>query len=1117
MRSLRVSALVLLTLLVPRESHGEAILRFATTLQGGVEVTGNTLGLAGGAGSDAPGTNGSIGTFISDGSASTDDSFPMGTTDDWTRNRSEADLVLPAGALVVHAELVWGGSTAYGAEDVRASLDSAVRFETPTGAFDVSPDPASAQDIGLASDGGFDVNYYVRSADVTPLVADGGVGRYALGGVPGTQDAAIAELNAAGWTLLVAYQHNGSPSRNVSIFVSADWVDEFREHDVRARGFCAPPSGAVFGNVVVGAMEGDAHFTGDSLEIQAPSGSGFVALSGPRNPESNFFGSQINDVFGRLDTSGSFGDRNHDPIAGRNVSGARQGWDITAIELSSADGQLANAQRSTVLRARTEGDSFTITNLAFEIDVNAPEFDVEDVVSASPTDVVAGSRVEFGYVLRNLGAADAEAVRFVHPLPSGLSLAAGSFRIDGVAGDIDGGAVFGPDLTTGVRVGDVGIGDVKEITFAVVVGEIPAPPADPRWTVSGTWNYEWRACPDAPPLTGGTVSPPVVLEAASLRLSLISEPDVDAVLEPHDRLGMTVTITNPGRAATSAAELVFPIPSGTRYVRNSARLNGVGVADVAGTLPFASARPVSAPGRAPGVIGAGESATLVFGLEIAPDSSDRVVSRASIDADGAGSSPPMSDTLTHTVDTDVDGDGVMNWDEDLDGSDDLRDDDTDGDGLPDYLDLDDDGDGFTTPEEDVDRDGDPRDDDTDADGIPNYLDPDDDGDGIDNIDDNCPWVHNPDQADTDGDGIGDACEGDRDADTIPDGEDNCVDIPNRGQIDSDGDGIGNACDDDDDNDTILDVDDNCPLTPNTSQIDQDGDGVGDACDSDRDGDGLNEAAEEIRGTDPANPDTDFDGLSDGLEVLDEDPTDPLDPDTDDDGLCDGAIDVLPDCVAGEDRNADGVVDSDESDPNAFDTDDGGVDDGTEVGRGTDPLDPSDDLIGDRDRDGDGLTDDEEAEIGTNPADPDTDADGVEDGTEARGNTDPLNPDTDGDDLCDGPRDVAGICDAGEDLDADGEVDVGETDPADPDTDDGGIDDGTEVLADGTDPLDPSDDMVEQPWRDRPVSSEEDGATLPEDGVRITGGSCLCGTTPRAPEWPALVLVVCGLLWVRRRA
>ena len=41
-----------------------------------------------------------------------DGGFPPGTTSDWRLNRSEASLRLPAGARVIRAELLWGGTFA---------------------------------------------------------------------------------------------------------------------------------------------------------------------------------------------------------------------------------------------------------------------------------------------------------------------------------------------------------------------------------------------------------------------------------------------------------------------------------------------------------------------------------------------------------------------------------------------------------------------------------------------------------------------------------------------------------------------------------------------------------------------------------------------------------------------------------------------------------------------------------------------------------------------------------------------------------------------------------------------------------------------------------------------
>ncbi|AUS06177.1 hypothetical protein [Pseudotamlana carrageenivorans] len=86
-----------------------------------------------------------------------------------------------------------------------------------------------------------------------------------------------------------------------------------------------------------------------------------------------------------------------------------------------------------------------------------------------------------------------------------------------------------------------------------------------------------------------------------------------------------------------------------------------------------------------------------------------------------------------TVLTEADDDGISSIFEDLDGDDDFTNDDTDNDGIPNYLDADDDGDNILTKDENPDPngDGDPSDaQDTDGDGIPDYLDDDDDGDGV---------------------------------------------------------------------------------------------------------------------------------------------------------------------------------------------------------------------------------------------------------------------------------------------------------------------------------------------------------------------------------------------------
>lgn len=86
-----------------------------------------------------------------------------------------------------------------------------------------------------------------------------------------------------------------------------------------------------------------------------------------------------------------------------------------------------------------------------------------------------------------------------------------------------------------------------------------------------------------------------------------------------------------------------------------------------------------------------------------------------------------------TVLTEDDNDGIPAALEDINGNGNLDDDDTDEDGIPNYLDVDDDGDNVLTVNEkpDPNGDGDISDAlDTDGDGIPNYLDNDDDNDDV---------------------------------------------------------------------------------------------------------------------------------------------------------------------------------------------------------------------------------------------------------------------------------------------------------------------------------------------------------------------------------------------------
>jgi hypothetical protein len=314
------------------------------------------------------------------------------------------------------------------------------------------------------------------------------------------------------------------------------------------------------------------------------------------------------------------------------------------------------------------------------------------------------------------------------------------------------------------------------------------------------------------------------------------------------------------------------------------------------------------------------------------------------------------------------------------------------------------------------------------------------------------WNLNATNNDTDGDGIPDGIEFRGGADTNHNGHIDANDT------DSDGDGIPDGLEDKNHN-GIVD-----PGETDRLRNDTDGDGLLDGEEDanhngirdapggvynessplmrDGDGDGITDY-EEVKGTwcylgetgscgsspnsarytNASNPDTDGDGISDGLEIRAPgaiyalyvagqyteagvtSSTNPANPDTDGDGLWDGV----------EDANRNGHKERNETDPMLADTDKDGLCDGNCSGYGEDLN-----FNGYRDQNGDGNWTE------TDPLANDSDVDGISDGKEVFGSwcnatetaqqcsgapnaarvLQPLNPDTDGDGLRDG-QEIAG--------------------------------------------------------------------------------------------------------------
>jgi uncharacterized repeat protein (TIGR01451 family) len=329
----------------------------------------------------------------------------------------------------------------------------------------------------------------VRTADVTALVTASGPGRFAIARVPGTQGDEDNNDPVAGWTLAVLYEDFRQPIRNLTLFLG---LEPSGGAAAEVSGFCTPPIGALSGRLAVSSIEGDAKLTGDKL-LFGPTRSlnDSNRVSGRRNPLENFFSGQITDDQGELDTTGTFGNRNHSP--GDAEDGARQGWDITNVDASD---QLRNNQQTAFAQGTTEGDRYRIMALGLQIEVGAPKFFTVTPKTADCVAAQVGDIITYTVQVDNSdGTADANDVIFFDPPPPGTSFVAGSFTVDGAVRPA-------ADPAAGVPLGTIAKGAKVTVTMQVQVNSVPPGPGASVRSNQARWTFEFVSCAGEPSQNG---------------------------------------------------------------------------------------------------------------------------------------------------------------------------------------------------------------------------------------------------------------------------------------------------------------------------------------------------------------------------------------------------------------------------------------------------------------------------------------------------------------------------------------------------------------------------------------------------------------------------------------
>lgn len=395
------------------------IRRFTTNTQGNLVFTGNTLMLS----KKDNGNNGTGGVFVTTDTTMQVPTYPAGTTDDWRLSHTQFQLNLPPDAEVLHAEIIWGGNYNYYETNLEEYISKPIDFFTPSNTkAEITPDPITAS----RSDDGDKFYNYINSQNVTALVASSGSGTYGCGNIPAITKDFYNTNTYAGCTLAVAYRSDKEISRNLTIFVGHEVVNQNSGRDStisEVSGFITPPSGTIDGSIFISAQEGDSLIPGDQF-LFGRSENELTALEGNNNLKDNFFASQINDSQGNIDTSGLFGDSNLSVTDSQIIPGMRHGWDITTVPVGQT---LQNNQRSAFAQGTSRGDGYIINALGIALEIKAPKFNPQlsgDIIGNG----CIGEPLNYTMTIMNTGTGNSINTNARINVPSGTRLKQGSVR-----------------------------------------------------------------------------------------------------------------------------------------------------------------------------------------------------------------------------------------------------------------------------------------------------------------------------------------------------------------------------------------------------------------------------------------------------------------------------------------------------------------------------------------------------------------------------------------------------------------------------------------------------------------------------------------------------------------
>ncbi|EDS76823.1 putative cell surface protein [Clostridium botulinum C str. Eklund] len=383
--------------------------------------------------------------------------------------------------------------------------------------------------------------------------------KYSVAEFPATSEATDNSNNCGGWTLAVVYTNPSLPARSISIYAGLEEITSSSPFSITSSFSKTPKLVSPKGRALLSAMHASATL-GDNKVLFGPNDYNLIYLSGPRNLPNHFFGFQINDDNGNIDTSGSFGDLNQDILTGTNIVGGRQGWDITNVDVSSG---LSNSQTSSTLKFITTNNNYLLNMFGLQIDIDIPKLNnIKKTVSqtfASVEDIV-----EYTILIPNNTTSTLNKLFLTDTLPSELSFVPDSLTIDEKPSS--------DSPITGVNLGNLDSFKTILVKFEARVNSEPNNHLN--YVNLATVNYKVG---NAPNIVSATSKSNMSKLYSS---SIIVKPNINITADPtiisvDDIVEYTIKISNTQPTPIEDAILTNTLPPELSYVPNSLTINNI--------------------------------------------------------------------------------------------------------------------------------------------------------------------------------------------------------------------------------------------------------------------------------------------------------------------------------------------------------------------------------------------------------------------------------------------------------------------------------------------------------------------------------------------------------------